>query len=191
MRGDSRIGEQVNTVAIAGGRVETTVEVDIRVKVLGLTAYRYAMTNREVWEDGLLQSVDAATDDDGDRGFARVSRSGGGLVVEGSGYSGAAPSDAATTTYWTTAFLTRPVWISTQSGEPLRVSARNMGASVMTFPGGPRSVETWRISGDVELDLYYDDRGEWIGNAFKADGETIRLEALAPDARFSALWPGR
>ena len=45
-----------------------------------------------------------------------------GVEVEGTAFQGVIKGNPATTTYWSQAFLERPVWISTQNGLPFNVS---------------------------------------------------------------------
>ncbi|SDW78324.1 hypothetical protein SAMN05444336_102336 [Albimonas donghaensis] len=188
LRDGDVIGDQLTTVAADGPRLDVTVRVRIALKVLGVVAYRYELDSRELWENGLLVSLDGTTNDDGERETARVRREGDRLVSSGT-HVGDMPGDAATTTYWTPAFLERSTWISTQTGAPLRVSASQDGSEAVPGPSGALTCTRWQVSGDLDLALYYDDRGEWMGNAFDAGGETARFRAVAADPRLAPLWP--
>ena len=166
------IGEQLGEYRIlarlgSGGFGVVYLAEDVRrygervaLKVLGVVAYRYELDSRELWENGLLVSLDGTTNDDGDRETARVRREGDRLVSSGT-HVGDMPGDAATTTYWTPAFLERSTWISTQTGAPLRVSASQDGSEAVPGPSGALTCTRWQVSGDLDLALYYDDRGEW------------------------------
>ncbi|HKK37094.1 MAG TPA: DUF6134 family protein [Paracoccaceae bacterium] len=187
-RGGSDIGGQTTRVRGSGDRAEVEVEVDLAVKILGITAYRYKLRSRETWEKGLLMSLEGETDDDGEVSVAKVRRTSEGLVSEGT-WEGPVPSDAATTTYWTQAFLERPVWISTQTGKPLDVSVSRDGEERIEGFSGEVLCQRWRVSGDLPLTLYYDDRGEWMGNAFDASGERARFQPTEETGRLAPLWP--
>ncbi|MGR3782272.1 MAG: DUF6134 family protein, partial [Albimonas sp.] len=167
LRDGDPIGEQVTSVARDGEALEVSVRVRILVKVLGIGAYRYELDSRERWEGGALVSLDGETNDDGERQVARVRREGGRLVSSGS-WSGEIPEGAATTTYWTPEFLERGTWISTQTGRPLAVSVAQAGSAEIPGPDGPLTARRWQVSGDIDLALFYDDRGEWMGSAFDA-----------------------
>ncbi|MEC9435507.1 MAG: DUF6134 family protein [Pseudomonadota bacterium] len=188
LRDGDPIGTQTTTVTAADGGLEVTVSVRIAVKMLGLVAYRYSLDSRERWEGGRLVSLDGETNDDGSKETARVRREGDRLVASGT-HAGELPGDAATTTYWTPDFLKRPVWISTQTGAPLAVSVARDGSEAVPGPAGPLDCARWRVTGDLDLTLYSDDRGEWMGNAFDAGGETARFRAADAGPRLAALWP--
>lgn len=186
-RDGAPVGTKTVTVSRAGDRTEVEVGVDIAVKILGITAYRYRMRNRELWEDGLLQSIEASTDDDGVRDFVTAARQGDAIAIRGSRFEGEAPGDAATTTYWCPAFLARPVWISTQGGQPLRVSVAPLGRRRLDLPAGPVEAEAWRVSGDLSIELFYAE-GEWVANRFEARGEPAEIVAESLGARLSPLF---
>ncbi len=179
-----RSGETIGTHTLAatrdGSRIDIEIAIEIVVRVLGIPAYRYELTNREVWEGGAIVSVDSRVNDDGEDHFARVRRDGGMLMIEGSEYTGPAPLGAATTSYWVSDFLGRTPWISTQTGTPLAVTASQAGSAA----GGTR----WQIRGDFETNLVYDASGEWIGCEFDAGGEVASYERVAGSGSFTALW---
>ena len=187
LRDGDPIGEQVTSVARDGEALEVSVRVRILVKVLGIGAYRYELDSRERWEGGALVSLDGETNDDGERQVARVRREGGRLVSSGS-WSGEIPEGAATTTYGTPEFLERGTWISTQTGRPLAVSVAQAGSAEIPGPDGPLTARRWQVSGDIDLALFYDDRGEWMGSAFDAGGETARFRALSAAPALAPLW---
>jgi hypothetical protein len=187
-RGGSRIGEKEITVRRDGDTVTVTTGIAIAVRVLGLTAYRYTLESREIWENGQLARLDARTNDDGTAHFARAERSGDGLSIEGSEYRGTVAGTPATTTYWSPAFLERPVWISTQDGRPWRVQAQAAGTEPFPTAAGSVNATRWRVRGDLDLDLFYDGAGEWVGTEFEARGETARFVLASRGAALRPLW---
>lgn len=176
LRGGDDIGRHALNARLTDRGFEIDIDIDIRVRVFGITAYRYELTNREVWSGGRLVSLSSTTNDDGDRAEVRLTRSGDRLEIDGSAYSGTVGADAATTSYFTPAFLERRPWLSTQSGKPLTVETASRG-------GG-----RWQVTGDLTTTLIYDDRGEWMGSEFDAEGERASYEVIEDSGRIAALW---
>jgi len=176
LRSGSDIGTHTLDARLDGGMFEIGISITIAVKILGITVYRYELENRERWKAGKLISLDSRVNDDGAQEFARAFQEAGSLVIEGSGFTGTAPDGAATTSYFADAFLGRTPWISTQTGRPLDVRATDEG-------GG-----WWRISGDMEKRLRFDERGEWVSSEFDAGGTLARYETVAESGRIAELW---
>lgn len=188
-RGNSKIGEQTLTVTPEGGDLKVAVSIDISVRILGLPAYRYQLESREVWSDGRLQRLDSRCNDNGkDERVSALSHRGG-VEVDGTAYKGVIPGNPATTTYWSRAFLERPVWISTQNGLPFNVSCRPAGPVRVPAPEGKIAATRWQVRGDIgQLDLFYDDAGEWVGNEFEARGQEARFVLARRGRNFAGLW---
>ena len=190
LRAGSDIGRHVVTLEKHGAEHLLTVDVDIVVRVLGIAAYRYEMRNREVWRDGRLASIDCTVNDDGERKSVRAEAGADGLLIEATGYSGPAPLDAATTTYFTTDFLARPKWISTDDGSLYAMTVARDGVERVETGAGPVEAARWRARGGDDFDaaLYYDQRGEWISIAFDAGGEPARYVPDDIEASFASVW---
>ncbi|MEO1000056.1 MAG: DUF6134 family protein [Pseudomonadota bacterium] len=182
------IGEQSVRVQRIGQVVQVDIAIDIRVRILGISAYRYEMTNRELWRDGAVQSIASRTNDNGTDHRVTAERESGGLRIAGTGFSGTIPGDVATTTYWTEEFLARRTWINTQDGTPLSVTASRLGAAELMLDSGPVACTKWRTGGDLALELYYDRNGEWLANRFEARGEKAVILAKSRDQQLTALW---
>ena len=174
-RDGSDIGRHSLEARLTGRGFEIEIEIDIAVTLLGFTAYRYELSNREVWAGRRILSVDSRGNDDGERTRCRIARAGGGLEIDGSGHSGAAPLDAVTTSYYAPAFLERRPWISTQSGRPLTVSIDARGDG------------QWTVSGDLEKVITYRD-GEWSASAFTTEGERITYQTMEATGAIAPLW---
>ena len=192
MRGSADVGRHTVALTRQGDVLEAQIDVEIVVRVLGIAAYRYEMSNRERWRGGLLQSMDSRVNDDGRRKRVRVTRDGAGLTVASDFYNGPAPSDAATTTYFTTDFLRRGAWISTDSGELYSMAIAPAGKAQVETGGGAVEAARWRATNgsDFDVTLFYDPRGEWASVAFDAGGEQAMYRPENLDDSFMAVWNG-
>lgn len=188
-RDGSEIGSHVIAVrAGADGSAEVDIDIELRVKVLGITAYRYKMVNREVWKGGRLVSMDSRTNDDGDDDFSRVKQAGDELEIEGSGFSGRVPGDAVSTTYWSMDFLNRSVWINTQTGVPITVATAKIGPGSVIGADGSIPTERWTAKGEkLDIVLHYAG-GEWVSVEFEAGGEPAIYAPQSVAPAFAPIW---
>ncbi|MFK7942936.1 MAG: DUF6134 family protein [Paracoccaceae bacterium] len=176
-RGGDPMGEHVLSAVRNGDRFEIDIVIRLKVKILGVTAYRYEMDNREVWQNGRLVSLNTKVNDDGTKDFATAKQAGEQLDIKGSRFSGLVAGDAVTTTYYAKQFIERRPWISTQSGAPLDIAIKPEGRG-----------NWWQVTGELETRLGYDARGEWTGCEFDAGGEPGVYEVTKDAGAISALW---
>lgn len=187
LRDGDDIGFQTNKVTRRGDVIVHECQARLKIKVLGITAYRYELDYVEEWQGGDLKSMTSKCYDDGDDDFVEIKRGGDGLEVNGSAYQGPCPLGVATTSYWSYAFLKRPIWISTQSGALLNMSAAKSGAVEIAGPGGTISAERWTVSGGYDANIYYKDR-DWVGISFDAGGEEAIYVPDSDNAQFMPVW---
>ena len=146
--------------------LEVLVDVEITPKFLGLKFMKYTLTNREVWKNKKLISIDANSSWFGKRYYVKGQREEGGFRIEGSAFSGVIKDTFATTSYFTPEFLKRKIWVSTQDGTPLEIKTRKLKDKKVSFNDKNYSVTEWEISGDLELTLQYDEQKNWVGSGF-------------------------
>ena len=146
--------------------LEVLVDVEITPKFLGLKFMKYTLTNREVWKNKKLISIDANSSWFGKRYYVKGEREEGGFRIEGSAFSGVIKDTFATTSYFTPEFLKRKIWVSTQDGTPLEIKTRKLKNKKVSFNDKNYSVTEWEISGDLELTLQYDEQKNWVGSGF-------------------------
>lgn len=192
LRDGDDIGRHDIAVRREGDGVAVDIDIEIVVRILGIAAYRYEMTNREFWRDGQLQRIDSVVNDDGDAKRVEVRRSGDGLQIAGPNYTGPCPGDAATTTYHQPAFLDRGVWIDTDSGILRQIAVTPLGQGTVETGVGLVNVQRTRVthSDDFDVILSYDQNGEWASVGFDAGGEPAVYRPDTLGQSFAAVWRG-
>jgi hypothetical protein len=190
-RNGENVGRHVLTFAQKGGSQVVTIDSDITVRAMGLVAYRYIHHGNEVWASEQLQSMQASTEDNGRKFTVFAQHVGSHLKVERTtaGPVAAAaldgfqvpdisreslPASLMPTSQWNIRQVKQTALLNTQYGtvahvkvvpgsrEPVRTSTRSIEAMRYTY------------SGDLRMDLWYDDRARWVKGVFVAfDGSTI------------------
>lgn len=190
LRGGRDIGRHRIALSRDGDALEVAIDIELVVRVLGVAAYRYEMTNRETWVRGELVRGESRVNDDGKRKQVVSVRENGVLTVDAPDHSGPAPEPLATTTYFTDSFLSRPVWMSTDSGDMLSVSAERRGRFDLDTRAGSVPCTRWHVTDgrNYTVDLYYDERGEWLSVGFDAGGTRAWYRPLSIDDQLGALW---
>jgi hypothetical protein len=163
-----------------GDQLVVTTSIDLAVKMLGLTAYRYSHRSRETWNGNDLQSVESSTDDDGKRYALSARREGGRLLVQRQAPGAAAASraflaaDILPSTHWNIRQTSQPSLLNSQKGTVDRIGVETAGREVVRTAAGSIEATRYRYQGDVRMDQWFDARGRWVKLAFTAsDGSVI------------------
>jgi len=176
---DTPIGRHSFSLRRDGDESELRSEARFEVKVLFVTAYRYAHQAVERWRGNCLAGLTASTDDDGQR--QTVETRGGAGVPGGAGVSGGGRLDAdrlvvvrregsqplsgcvMTYAYWNPDILQQSRLLNAQTGEwdPVRIS--DAGEERIAVRGVPVSARRYRIAGPKHpIDVWYSAQREWL-----------------------------
>lgn len=193
-RNGQEIGRHTLSFQHEGPNRTVTVAIDLSVKALGITAYRYVHNSKEVWNGNALQALDARTDDNGKKFTVRAKRDAKGLMVEREAPREAAaasngdqglqaaeigrellPANVLPTSHWNIGQVGQSVLLNTQYGTQSHTRITPVGREpVRTTSGATVEATRYHYTGDIRLDQWFDDRGRWVKAAFKAsDGSTI------------------
>ncbi|MEO3473685.1 DUF6134 family protein [Roseomonas sp. CAU 1739] len=176
IREGSGIGRHVLAFEPDGTRLTVRISVDLAVGFGPITLYRYSHRAVERWEDGRITGFEAQTNDDGSRSTITMVPQGDTLAVDSSRAGRyVAPPGAVPATHWNRRMLDGP-FINTQTGEVMRPAVRRVGPEAL--PWAPqRRGDRFVLSGDVDLETWYDASPAWLGLRFRgSDGSAIHYE---------------
>jgi hypothetical protein len=180
MRHGSQIGTHTLTFRNNGDTLEVDVVADVLVKFGPIPFVRYAHQAREYWRGDRLIGVSGRTNRNGKNLQMEAQWTAAGLAVDGSGTKRyIAPENALATTYWNSRMLLGPM-IGTQDGMLVRpVVTQHATDPIRLASGAHIAARHCRLSGDLDLELWYDASDTWAGMRFTADdGSTITFERL-------------
>jgi hypothetical protein len=177
IRNGSKLGTHVLTFEPAGNGLTVRVAVQLAYTIAGVTLYRYIHRATETWEADQVVGISSETNDDGTHYQVSGRREGNGLVVQGSmAPCYVAPAAALPATHWNRRELDGP-WINTQDGRLMRPKVARQGIETIPTAGaGPLRAQHYALSGDVHLDMFYNDRLGWVGLSFVKRGAAVRYE---------------
>ncbi|NOR62137.1 MAG: hypothetical protein GQ535_06545 [Rhodobacteraceae bacterium] len=188
--GRKKVGDSSVRLSRSGSRVDAEIEVSLHLSILGLINFDYQLSNRESWQDGVLQEMRSRTNNNGPIEYANASRTGRGLEMDGSGYQGIIEGNPATTSYFTSDFLERRTWINTQNGKVFTPSIGRVGAANFTTAEGETPCTRYALRDGVNSDLYYDSNFEWMGSSFSVAGRTARIAMSSRGGSLNRIWRG-
>ena len=173
-RNGEAIGRHTLTFRHNGPDLTVSTSIDLAVKVMGFTAYRYTHRAQEAWNGDAFQSVAAQTDDNGTQHAVRARRTAAGIDVQRTSGRELMPAGILPSSHWNVRQLQQSSLLNTQNGTQARVQITPLGRARVKTASGWIDASHYRYAGDVTKDQWFDDRGRWVKTTFKAsDGSTI------------------
>jgi hypothetical protein len=162
-----------------------TVSCDTDLKVSGfLFTYKYSYRGKEVWKDGRLQRFDSKTNDNGTEYVVAAVAEDGGLRVRVNKAERKTRSDVWPTSYWGQPDAkmdgkTVPL-LDADTGRDLDAKVTFVGQEEIGPEGQTQTTQHVKLTGKVDVDLWYDDakrlvRQEWVEDGHKTQLELTRV----------------
>lgn len=177
LRHGNVIGEHHFDFSRRDGDFVVEVAIDIAVDFLGITLFRFTHRAEEVWRDGWLQALTAATDDDGELWRIRSERSEGALrgTVNDIGFD--VSGFVIPASLWHRDTPRTQVLFSTIDGRTKVVNSDPLGEEALQVAGRQSRARHFRLSGELERDVWYAEDCSIAKVTFPArDGSLITLD---------------
>ncbi len=177
MRKGSKLGTHELTFTPTADGLTVNVAVDLAYSLMGITLYRYRHRATEIWSGDQVVALQSTTNDNGKK-FELIGKRGpGGLAIQATKVPRyIAPADALPATHWNQRELEGP-WINTQNGKLMRPKVARQGIEAIPASGGKIiKARRYNLSGEAQLDIWYDDALGWSGLSFTNDKTLIQYQ---------------
>ncbi len=178
-----RKGEQIGTHRIelrrTGKETSVSVETNVEVKVLFVTAYRFQYTGTERWVNGRLVALSAETDDNGTQHKLTAALKGATLEVDADGKAAQVDKNIIPASLWNPELVRQSVMLDTQTGQVMPISVVDGGSEEVTVESGPAMAHRYTIKGKFSQDVWYDSRGRLVQSQLVGrDGSVISYKLM-------------
>jgi hypothetical protein len=175
MREGQQIGSHRLVFERDGVQLRISTSIDLAVKFVGITAYRYSHRAQEVWAGDALVSLTTRTEDDGKAYAVQAARTGEGIAVQAEGAKRTVlPATIMPSTHWNIRQVSQTFLLNSQKGVEARVKTTPLGREAVKTSSNTLQATRYRYDGDLKMDQWFDDRGRWVKTSFKgSDGSTI------------------
>jgi hypothetical protein len=175
LRGDKEVGTHEVRREVSGGETRVRSSSRIDVRLLGLELYRFRYQAEEVWDRTGLSRLEVEVDDDGKTFRLTGRRDGKGFAWTSDAGPGEHPLPLYPTNHWNPGVLEQGQVLNTLTGALNKVGVVREGTETLALPGGKVRAARYRYLGDLSLDAWYDERGQWLGMRFEGpDGSEMR-----------------
>ncbi|NQU56411.1 MAG: hypothetical protein HQ513_04190 [Rhodospirillales bacterium] len=177
LRNGDPIGTHAYSFKEKGSGLVVNINTDIKVKVAFLTVYRFEHQASEEWRRGKMVSTTSVTNDDGKDHKLKVSFGGNNLKINGDGKKSVAAYGAMPASLWHPDTVKNTVLLNTLDGTMMTVKIDDLGSDLVKVKGHEVSAQHYRLSGDLERELWFDPNGALVQVQFKGDdGSDISYE---------------
>jgi len=175
VRHGSVMGTHRLDFASVANRLVVTVNVQMALSFGPIPLFHYAHHAVEQWEGDQCIGLKSQTDHNGTQFQVLAQRDAIGWQVAGSQGKLRASPDALPATHWNRKMLQGPM-INTETGSIMHPKIADLGEEMIPAWGGSAiRAEHYEMSGDAQMDTWYDDFPSWAGAQFLGgDGSLIR-----------------
>lgn len=137
--------------------VKVTTDIAVKVPLIRLNAYVFKQNSVETWAGGKMTAIQSATNDDGTA--HQLNQPGQGLLPA---------------SLWNDDIVKSRKLLNTIDGKVMAVRVTDLGTQTVPVRGGQVSAHHYRISGELDRDVWYDSDGNLAHVSFTADdGSTV------------------
>ncbi len=156
VREGSNIGTDVVEIDKAGDTTTVKFKTHISVVVMFIEAYHFDHTSSETWKGKDLVSFKSQTDDNGKKHVITATAAGDKIQFEVDGKRGELPKTIPPASFWSRPSPGTQEMFDESNGKRLSVKITDLGDEAVTVHGSKRPAHHFRISGDLERDLWFD-----------------------------------
>jgi hypothetical protein len=157
----------------------TRVTCDVNVKVSYLVySYRYEFHGDELWQGNQLLSAHNEATDDGKKFAARLENKSGGAIIESNGLLRRTAAIDMTTNYWHTPDMSKTTKLNVMNadrGTVHSVTIATVGREKMFVDRREIDCVHYRLTGDIEAELWFDGQNRIVGQKSVEDGYPTEL----------------
>ncbi|HEV7998544.1 MAG TPA: DUF6134 family protein [Planctomycetaceae bacterium] len=182
----TRRGQSTAQFRSNGRVVQIRSESSIRINYL-VYRYNYTSSGTEIWNDGRITAVDNTSDYNGKQYLLKGAATADGLQIATNGETTVVSSDV-----WDTSYLFLPdrltrgaasvVLLDSDRGHRLVGKVEFVGAETLSVAGGQPQCSHYRISGDVQVDVWFDASRRLVRQESRESGHKVRFELLSVTA---------
>lgn len=173
VRDGSVIGEHRVDFKRADRGYSAETRIDIKVQILGVTAFEYHHRSTEVWRNDRLQTFHSETSDDGSDFFVDGRATADGFEMTNRKGSESAPADVMVASFWTPAIPQQRQLIDPQRGRLKDQQLLGVDTFTVDVAGTPVATTRYRVSGVSDGWVAYDDQGRWLAAELQRKGSAI------------------
>jgi len=157
------IGEHSFLVTKKLDKTEVSVNASFDINILFFNAYKYRHTNKEIWADQCLESINSKTNDNGTEYRVQGEKKNNILEVNNNQELFQFDTCVKTFSYWDKNIVNSHELLNSQTGKVENIVVTSLGTNTIDSVLGKQSASKYRIQAKTfSIDLWYSVKGEWL-----------------------------
>jgi len=162
------------------GTITMSSDTDVTVPILVVNTFKYRYRGTEVLKDGRLLKFESTCNDDGKRYVVTAAAEDKGVRVKANKQERIVSKDVWLTSYWhrpdnNVVNQTVPL-VDADTGRDLEAKVSYVGQEEVAINGQTQKVLHFRLTGKVEVDLWYDSADRIVRQEWMEDGHKMLVE---------------
>jgi hypothetical protein len=181
LRDGNPIGKHRFAFEASGERLQIEESTDLEVKFAMIPVFEFANHTLEVWENGSPISITSKTNDDGEEFDITVQPNGHGLIRTVNGRVDHFDPEYKVLGFWDKDVVNHSSFFSVVEDKVIEASFELVGKEIVEVDGVRLATEHYRMVGDIERDIWFDEAGHAVKVEFEKGGSQIaylRNEAI-------------
>jgi len=179
-RNGSKIGFHKLIFSNSDNYFKAEIKIKFEVTFLGFVVYDYNHQNIEKWQDDKLVSLKTLTDKNGEDLFCEYQKIADSSIIKGTAGNIQTPENLIPTSYWNSKLVENSDFkkvINTQDCSYINFKIENLGSEYI-YNDKIRTTH-YKLIGkessgeEVNIDIWYDDKKNWVKMIFIKDGSEI------------------
>lgn len=155
-RDGNKIGTELVEIDRQGDTTNVKLTTHISVVIMFIEAYRFDHSATETWTGGQLVSYKSMTDDNGKKHSVLAVADGDKLALDVDGTHSETARDLIPASLWSKDFVDRTNMFDSDTGKELTIKVKDLGDEALVQHGTKIEAHHYKISGDLDRDLWFD-----------------------------------
>ena len=155
-----RDGNKIGTEVVEIDKEQDTTNIKftthISVVIMFIQAYHFDHSATETWTGGRFVSYKALTDDNGTKHSVTAIASGDKVDLDVDGTQSEAAPDLVPASWWNRDFVNRTDMLDAETGRLISIKVTDLGDEPLVQNGTKIEAHHYKVSGDLDRDLWFD-----------------------------------
>lgn len=155
-----------------GEDLNVSIQTDVEVKIMFVPVYKFHHKSMETWKNGQLVGLYSKTNDDGTLHQLSLGRQNNVLSGTSDGKEISITRDILPASLWHPKIINSLSLLNTLEGHEMKIAVHHIGQEIMTTDKGTQPADYYKLTGELERELWFDKDQRLIKVRFKGSDDS-------------------